>query len=191
MNMPDNVMVAVKEKKTETTEKKVTNTSTLNVGNLSTLDKIISSYNAIQIKKDDYNKKILAMKNDANQLKEKIYTKKNINNRNTLAKEEPIQKEGFKKKIEDNNYSINEETCDTTIDYINVIRSNISNNSKAASEALTPLETSFNLLKTQVQYTLLLENILESFNKRNELEGKIGESDQIITKLAQSLNIEL
>jgi len=191
MNFPDEVISAVKEKKTEKPVEEAKKTVTPNIHNLSLLDKIVTSYNTLQIKKDEYGKKIVTMKNDANKLKEEIDTKKNIRNKHIGTKDEIVKKKDFKTNIEDNNYSINEETCNTTIDYINVIRTNISSNSKAAKEALTPLEESFNLLKAQVQYTVLLENILKAYSKSNALEDRISESDQIITMLAESLEIEL
>lgn len=195
MNLPDEVISAVKEKKSERpveeTKKVFKKALTTNVHNLSVLDKIVTSYNTLQIKKDEYSKKITVMKNDANKLKQEIYAKKNTRNNNSVTKDKVVKKEDFKTGIEDNNYSINEETCNTTIDYINVIRTNISSNSRAANEALTPLEESFNLLKAQVQYTVLLENILKTYSKSNQLEEKISESDQIITMLAESLEIKL
>jgi hypothetical protein len=191
MNMPDEIILAVKEKKTEESGGGVKKVLTANIHNLSILDKIVTSYNTLQIKKDEYSKEITTLKQNASILKQKIYTKKHIKNNNIDLKDKKIKKERSKKRIEDNNYSITEETCNTTIDYINIIRTNISSNSKAANEALTPLEESFNLLKVQVQYTVLLENILKTYSKSNELEDRISESDQIITMLAESLEIEL
>ena len=139
----------------------------------------------IEIK--NYNEQIRLLRNDADNLKEDIYLKKNIRSKdkdNDLDK-----KKKLKKKIDINNFSINEETCKTAVDQINSIKSNISTNSKLASEILIPLEASVDLLKAQVKYTVILEDILELFNQKDKLEKKLGESNQIITMLAESLEI--
>ncbi|MCK5813695.1 MAG: hypothetical protein KAH03_05530, partial [Cocleimonas sp.] len=155
--------------------------------NISILDKIVSSYNSMNIEIKNYNEQIRLLRNDADNLKEDIYLKKNIRSKdkdNDLDK-----KKKLKKKIDINNFSINEETCKTAVDQINSIKSNISTNSKLASEILIPLEASVDLLKAQVKYTVILEDILELFNQKDKLEKKLGESNQIITMLAESLEI--
>ena len=185
MNMPREIMSAIKR----STEEKIDSPIINNENSSSILEKIVASYHTINSDIVNYNDQIRSLRNDADKLKEEIHLKKNINN-NDIDEEAGLnKKKQLKKKIEINNRSINEETCNTAIDQINSIRSNISINSKAASELLTPLEESFNLLKTQVAYTILLEDILDIFNKKNKLEKKINESDQIITMLAESLEI--
>lgn len=185
MNMPREIILAVKDDKTKDKEKKapIINSSSL-------LDKIIFSYENFNNKKNEYIQQIKNLRNDANKLKEKISLKKNINNENIDSKNDLKQELTVENRIEKNNTSITEDTCNTAITYLNNIKLNISKNSKEASEILAPLEASFDLLKTQVEYTLLLENILELFKKKKQLEGKLNESNQIISMLAESLDIK-
>lgn len=183
MKTPNEIISAVKDNSEEKIDDSIVDNET------SILDKITASYNNINNEIANYNDQIKSLRNDADKLKEEIHLKKNIKNKNIDEEGGLDKKKQLKKKIEINNYSINEETCNTAIDQINNIRSNISVNSKAASELLIPLEESFDLLKTQVEYTILLENILDLFNKKNKFEKKINESDQIIAMLAESLEI--
>ena len=185
MNMPDEIILAIKD----SAEEKIDDSIIDHKNDGSILDKIVASYNNINSEVANYNDQIRSLRNDADKLKKEIYLKKNIKNDDINEEIGLDKKKQLKKKIEINNYSINEETCNTAIGQINNIRSNISTNSKVASELLIPLEESFDLLKTQVTYTILLENILDIFNKKNKLEKKINESDQIITMLAESLEI--
>ena len=157
--------------------------------NISILDKIVSSYNSMNIEIKNYNEQIRLLRNDADNLKEDIYLKKNIRSKDKDKDNDLDKKKKLKKKIDINNFSINEETCKTAVDQINSIKSNISTNSKLASEILIPLEASVDLLKAQVKYTVILEDILELFNQKDKLEKKLGESNQIITMLAESLEI--
>ncbi len=188
--MPTEVILAVRDKSIDDLEK-ITEVPVLrNKNNTDILDNIVVSYQNAKNKKDNYIKKIKILRAEADQLKEEIYLKKNIKNDREEDNTDLEKEKQFKKKIEINNYSINEETCNTVIDHLNNIRSNISTNSKVAHETLIPLEASFELLKTQVKYTILLEDILELFNKQNKLEEKLSESDQIIAMLAESLGVK-
>jgi hypothetical protein len=183
--MPDEIILAVKDSAEEKTDDSIIKHG----NNISILDKIVASYNNINSEVASYKEQIRSLRNDADKLKKEIHLKKNIKNNDVDEEGELNKKKQLKKKIEINNYSINEETCNTAIDQINNIRSNISTNSRVASDMLIPLEESFDLLKIQVTYTILLENILDIFNKKRKLEEKINESDQIITMLAESLEI--
>lgn len=184
MNISSEIITAIKEN--STSEKKELS----NEKSLSIFDKISASYAKLTNKIDRYTHEIKVLRKNANKLKEEIHLKKNIDN--TIEPEINIEdKKQFKKKIEINNYSINEETCNTAIDHINTIRSNISTNSKTAQDTLQPLGETFDLLKMQVKYTCLLEDILELFNKKNKVEKKLSESNQIITMLAESLGTRL
>jgi outer membrane murein-binding lipoprotein Lpp len=190
MNMPSEIITAVKDNNTSDLKKTSETTVIANTNSLSVFDKISASYNKINSKIDRYTHEIKVLRKNADKIKEEIHRKKNIDE--TVEPENNTDdKQKLKKKIEVNNYSINEETCNTAIDQINDIRSNISANSKVAHDTLLPLEESFDLLKTQVKYTILLEGILELFNKKKKLEKKLSESDQIIAMLAESLGTKL
>jgi hypothetical protein len=186
MNMPREVILAMKHDKSEATEKKTASVA----NNRSLLDKIILSYESFNTKKNDYIQQIRNLRNDANKLKEEIVLKKNTNDDGEAFHKGAEQQLVLAKTIEKNNTSICEETCDIAINHLNNIKSSISKNSKEASEILAPLEASFDLLKTQVEYTLLLENILELFKKKKQLEEKLSESNQIISMLAESLELD-
>jgi len=184
MNIPNDVALAIKEKNTNKIDKKMP------INDISIFDKIIKSYNDINNKIEEYKSRIKVLRSEANTIKEDIYLKKNINNIN--SNDEDNENNDIPKinhNIEINNFSINEETCATAINHINNIKSNISENSKLASNSLKPLEESFELLKTQVKYTIVLENILELFNKKNELEEKMKKINERTNKLADSLGI--
>jgi hypothetical protein len=185
MNMPREVILALKNENTKDIEKKeaISNNSSL-------LDKIILSYDSFNKKKNDYIRQIKNLRNDANKLKEEISLKNNTSNKTIKFTNESEQQLTVEDRVEKNNISIKEETCDTAIKYLHSIKSNISKNSKEANDILAPLEASFDLLKTQVEYTLLLENILDLFKKKKQLEEKLNESNQIISMLAESLDVK-
>jgi archaellum component FlaC len=190
MNVPSEIITAVKANNTGDLKKISETTVVANTNNLSVFDKISASYNKISNKINRYTHEIKVLRKNANKIKEEIHRKKNIDE--TVEPENNADdKQKFKKKIEVNNYSINEETCNTAINQINDIKSNISTNSKVAHDTLQPLQESFDLLKIQVKYTILLEDILELFNKKKKLEEKLSESDQIIAMLAESLGTKL
>jgi hypothetical protein len=188
MNMPSEVITAIKENSISDLEKMSEQIAKPNEKNLSIFDKISASYNKITHNIDRYNHEIKILRKNADKLKEEIHLKKKIAN-NIEPENNTEDKKQFKKKIEINNYSINEETCNSAIDHVNTIRSNISTDSKTAYDALAPLGETFYLLKIQVKYTRLLEDILELFNKKSEAKKKLHESDKIITLLEESLNV--
>lgn len=188
MNMPSEVIIAIKENSISDLEKMSEQIAQPNEKNLSIFDKISASYNKITNNINHYNEEIKVLRENADKLKEEIHLKKKINH-NIDLENNTEEKKQFKKKIEINNYSINEETCNTVIDHVDTIRSNISTDSKTAYAALAPLGEAFDLLKMQIKYTRLLEDILELFNKKSEAKKKLNESDKIITLLEESLNV--
>ncbi len=182
MNIPEEVVLSIKHNNADKSNK-----SEINNKNTSIFDNIINSYNNLNQEIENYKNKIKKLRLDADKLKEEIIIKKDIER--SSENQELTNIEQVDKKIEINNYSINEETCNTVIDHINHIRSNISTNTKLANDSLQPLEESVNLLKIQVKYTVLLEDILELFKQKNKLENKKKEIDQTIELLANSLNV--
>jgi hypothetical protein len=191
MNMPQEVILALK-KTNDTAGEKKQEVSPSNIKNGEMLSKINNSYKDLNNKVTFYNKKIRILRKDADNLKEEININKNISGKDKYseASHELDKKQKIQNKIESNNHSLCGETCSTAIDHINTIKLNISKNSKSAKKALAPLENSLNLLKMQVKYTLLLESILDLFNKKKAAESKLNNSNQIITMLAESLGVD-
>ena len=188
MNMPSEVIAAIKENSISDLEKMSKKIVEPKGKNISVFDKISASYQEIINNIDGYHHEIKVLRKNADKLKEEIQLKKKIEN-NTEPENNTKDKKHFIKKIKINNNSINEETCNTAIDHIKTIKSNISTDSKMAYDALLPLEETFHLLKMQVKYTRLLEDILELFNKKSKAEEKLREADKIITMLEASLNV--
>lgn len=193
MNIPRDVVLSFKENASEKGIEKPTEqekkSNIMNKKNISIFDAIISSYSELEHKINDYKDDIKILRLDADQLKEKISIKRKAQKESSKISSDLTDIQAFDKRIETNNHLINEETCNNVVEHVNHIRSNISTNSKVASHSLKPLEASVSLLKDQVNYTVLLEDILELFKKKNVLKEKMKGIDKIIKTLAESLDI--
>ncbi len=179
MNMPENVMIAVKqnsERREEAIKKE----------KVSIFDKISSSYIAIEADIEEKVERIKSLRSDADRIKAEIDLKKNISDDAENIKYESDQ---FEQKIESNNSLIKNKTCVTVVDLISEIKSSISKDSKTAKNLITPLEESVDLLKMQVKYTMILEETLDVFNEKEKIEKRKEEVDQIIAMLKESMNI--
>ena len=183
MNMPSNVVLAVKESSLEQKE-------SIKKEKTSIFDKISSSYSAIESDIESHVEHIKRLRSDAGTIKSEIHLKKNVSvDTENMKPQSVVDGELFEKKIVSNNTSMKEKTCATAINLINDIKINIGKDSKSAKNLIAPLEESVDLLKTQVKYTMVLEETLEVFNEKKKLEKKKEEIDQIITMLEESMSI--
>jgi len=182
MNMPSNVILAVKENLREDKE-------SVKKEKTSIFDKISLSYKAIESEIQSHVEHIKLLRSDASTIKSEIDLKKNLAADKENVESQSVDNELFEKSIESNNNSIKEKTCGTAINLINDIKVNIGKDNKVANNLITPLEESVDLLKTQVKYTMILEETLDVFNEKAKLEKKKEEIDQIIIMLEEAMTL--